>query len=97
MRIVARGHDAVGAREIDREPDSKRIEVHSIVIELPQILAWPALDVDATIRECLPPAIESLGEIRNRAAEMTQYPFDVRIPFRNACEHELGCREGRVG
>ena len=50
----------------------------------------------AALAERVKPAVEPLGDVRHRAAEVTERPFDSRKPFGNAGKHERRGRERRV-
>ena len=50
----------------------------------------------AAVLERVEAAIEPLGEIRNRAAEMAERPADARIALDDAAEDERRGRERRV-
>src|SRR5882672_1566292 len=88
MRIVAAGEDVIGAGELDRQLQRALVEVHGVVVELAQVAARLAIDVGAAILERVEAAIEPLGEVRNRAAEMTERPADAWIALGDAAEHQ---------
>src|SRR5512142_1845565 len=75
--IVAPGENLARPGELQGELQRPRIEVHRVVEELLQVGAGRAPDVLAALRERLVPAIQPLGEIRDRAAEMPQDPADA--------------------
>src|SRR5262249_23035939 len=88
VRIVAAGQNAIGAGELDRERQRALVEVDGVVIELAQVGAWLALDVRAAVLERVEAAVQPLGEVRNRSAEMTEGPADAWIAFDDAAEDE---------
>src|SRR5207247_1740659 len=65
-------------------------------IKTSQIIARRGVDVQPTIRKSAPASIESLGQIGDRSAEVTQYPLDVRVSFGNSGKDKLRGRESRV-
>src|SRR5205085_1774759 len=92
----AAGENLTRTGEIDGKPHGHWIEVHRIEIKASQILARLRRDLCPAIRKRLPAAIQSLGEIRNGAAKVAEYPLDVRIALGHAGEYELRRGECRV-
>ena len=64
MRIVAAGEDPIGAREVEREADRRRIEVHRVVVEVPQVLGRRPIDVLPAVSEGPVAAIEASPGLR---------------------------------
>src|SRR5947209_3341340 len=96
MRVIAAGEDVIGAGELDSELQRPLIEVHGVVVEVLQVGAGLALNRRAAVLERVEAAIQTLREIRNRAAEVTERPADVREALGDAAEHERRGRERRV-
>src|SRR5579863_2817692 len=96
MRVVAAGEDVAGARELDGELERVRVEVHRVVIKLLQVIAGRAVDIRATFAKGVEAAVEALGEIRNRAAQMAEHPANPWEFFRDAGEDEFCGGERRV-
>ena len=96
MRIVAAGEHVVGAGEVDCELQCALIEVHRVVVELLQVRARFLLNIHAAVLERVEAAVEPLGEIRNRAAQMAERPANLRKPLGHAGEDERRRGERRV-
>ena len=70
MRIVAARQDVIDAGEGDRQVEGARVEIHGVIVELLEVFAGVARDVGAAIVEGFEAAIQSFGEIRDRAAQV---------------------------
>src|SRR5258706_8822413 len=90
MWIVASGEDVIGAGEVDRELQRALVEVDRVVVELLQVAARRALDLRAAVLERMETAVETFGQIRDRAAQVAERPADVRVALRHAGEGERG-------
>ena len=96
MRVIAAGEDVIRAREIDRELERTLIEVDRVVVEPAEIRRRRPIDVRTAILERVKAAVEPLGEVRNRAAEMAERPSDLRKALDDAAEDERGGGECRI-
>ena len=72
------------------------VEVHRVVVELFQVFAWRPIDVGTALLERMESAIEALDEIRNRASEVSEGPFDAREAVDGAAEDETRRRQRSV-
>lgn len=91
MGVVGAGEDVGGAGEVDGEADGARVEVHRVVVELlAQIGRRRARDMDAAVGEGAPAAVEPLRQIRNRAAQVSEHPANLREALDHAAEDESG-------
>src|SRR5450759_2893189 len=94
--VVAAGDDVVDAGEIDGELAGLRAEVDGVEVELLEIAAGWARDVGAALAEGFKSAVETLGKIRDRAAEVAEGPLNAREAFGDSAEDEFGGGEGGV-
>src|SRR6266540_2552077 len=85
MRVIAAGEDVVCTSEVDR-----------VAVELAKIRGRRAIDVRAAVLERVEAAVEALGQVWNRAAEMTQRPADPWETFDDPAEDERGGGKRRV-
>src|SRR5579859_3837323 len=63
VRVVAAREHVLRAREFDREPQRAHVEVHGVVVEVPEVLARRPLDVGAALAERVEAAVQPLGDI----------------------------------
>src|SRR5207237_2096048 len=61
-----------------------------------EIFAWRPIDICAAFLERMKSPIEPFDEIRNRAAEVSESPFDAREALDDAAENETRGGERRV-
>src|SRR5581483_6131078 len=84
MRIVAAREDVVRSGELDGKPERVHVEVDRVEVEVAQICARRAIDVAPAVLEREKAAIQPLGEIGNRAAEVAERPADSRKPLEDS-------------
>src|SRR5882724_12147734 len=96
MRIVAAGEDVIGAGEVDRQLQRALVEVDGVVVELLQVGARRPVDLRAAVLEIVEAAVEALDQIRDRAAEMTERPLDLREALGHTVEGERSGGQRRI-